>query len=228
MSSKQQTDSKQSNTLNYDPTSLGNYQSLTGAGSNQLLQMMQNPFGNPLYQLGLGQSQKGAAQGGANNMSALQQMMRTSGIGGTAGQGFQSAQLAKLGRANQGMMAGANTSNVMNALQRQLQATGMGMSFSPLLKGTSGTSQSTQTTSGLGTWLPQLISAGLGAAAGPMGALMKPSANSTFQASQSMPSSQWGGASAFPGFSGFGGIGSAQGPPSTPPLQWGMGGGGPF
>lgn len=169
MSTKTQTNQSSTNKLNYDPSSLAMYQSLTGGAGGILKGLMNDPFGNALYQMGLGQSQKGAIQGGANNMGVLQQLMKTSGLTGTAGQGFQAAQTAKIGRANQSLMAGANTSNVMNALQRQLQATGMAMSFQPLLKGTSGTSQSTQTQSGLGTWLPQVLGAGLGMASGFMG-----------------------------------------------------------
>ena len=164
MSTKTSTSQASTNKLNYDPNALNLYQNLIRSGGMQLSNLMNQPLSSPLYQMGLGQSIKGATAGGANNMGALQQLMRTSGFTGTGGQGFQSAQTAKIGRANQGLVAGANTANVMNALQRQLQATGMAMSFQPLLKGTSGTSQSTQTQSGLGTWLPQLLGAGLGMA----------------------------------------------------------------
>lgn len=225
MSTKQQTNQSSSNSLNYDPTSLGNYSSLTGSGTQQLMGMINNPFQNAMFNMGAGQAQKGAAQGGANNMSALQSMMKTSGMSGSAGQGFQMAQQGRMGRANQSMMGQANTSNVMNAMQRQMQATGMGMSFNPLLKGTTGNSQSTQTTGGLGTWLPQLLGAGLGAATGGMfgGGGGSSGPNATMSATQNMPSSQWGGASAYPGFAGMT-SGVAQPPPmgGTPPLQWGM------
>jgi hypothetical protein len=185
MSSKTQTDQSSTNTLNYDPSSLANYKGLTGAGSSLLQSFMSNPFGNANYTQGLQNSMKGAQAGANNNMSVLQQMMKTSGMSGTAGQGFQQAQAARMGRANQGMLANANISNVQAALQRQLQATGMGMAFQPLLKGTSGNSQTTQTTGGLGTWLPQLIGAGLGMAggamtggmSGAMGSIMKGGSN---------------------------------------------------
>jgi hypothetical protein len=150
--------------LNFNPGAESTYNSLVGSGGNVLSQYINNPLGNPLYQLGLGQSQKGAAQAGANNNTALQSIMKTSGMGGTAGQGFLGAQQAQMGRANASMMSQANLSNVMNAFQRQMQATGMGMSFSPQLTGSTGTSS----TGGLGTWLPQLLGAGLGMAGGAM------------------------------------------------------------
>lgn len=223
MSTKTQTNQTSSNQLNYDPSSLQNYQSLTGSGTSSLLGYMNSPFNNAAYNMGIGASQKGAAQMGNQSMQSLMQNMKTSGISGNSGQGFQMAQMGKIGRSNLSIMGQANTANVQSALQRQMQATGMGMSYSPLLKGTSGNSQSTQTQGGLGTWLPQLLGAGLGAAMGGFGggAAAGGGANATMAATQSMPSSQWGGASGFPGFSGISQF--AQGPSaSAPPLQWGM------
>lgn len=162
MSTKQET--KSQNTLNYDKGSKSNYDSLTGAGTNVLSQYMKNPFNNSFYNMGLGQSQAGATAQGSNNMSALMSQMKTSGFAGKGGNAFQMGQMGKIGRSNASMMANANTSNVMSALQRQMTATGMGMSYNPLLTGTSGTQ--TQTTSGTGTWLPQLLGAAGGAAMG--------------------------------------------------------------
>lgn len=163
MSQKQSTSSSSSNTLNYDPSSLQNYQSLTGSGSGVLNGYMNNPFGNPAYQMGLGQSQKSATAMGNNAQQALQQNMKVSGMGGQAGNAFQQAMTLKQGRANLANRAQASTQNVQGALGRQMQATGMGMSFNPLMTGSSGTSNSTQTTGGLGSWLPQLLGAGAGA-----------------------------------------------------------------
>lgn len=189
MSTKQETQSQ--NTLNYDKGSKSNYDSLTGAGTNVLSSYMNNPFGNAFYRMGLGQSQAGATAQGSNNMSALMSQMKTSGFAGNGGNAFQMGQMGKIGRSNSSMMANANTSNVMSALQRQMTATGMGMSFNPLLSGTSGTQ--TQTTSGLGTWLPQLLGAAGGAAMG-----MATGGASTAMSSMKMPSYMSGG-SAFAG-----------------------------
>lgn len=158
MSTKTQTD----NTMHFNPVAQQSYNSLVGSGTKVLNDQMNNPFGNAMYKMGLGASQQGATQQGNNNMSALQQMMRTSGIGGNSGNAFQMAQQGKIGRSNASMMSQANTSNVQGALQRQLTATGMGMSFSPQLTGSS----ATQTQSGLGTWLPQLLGAAGSAAMG--------------------------------------------------------------
>ena len=183
MSTQQQTSSNNQSTLQFNPLAQGDYNQLTGAGTGVLTGYMNNPFGNASYNLGLQNSMKGASQAGQNNMGALASIMKTSGMGGTAGQGFQGAQQAQMGRANQSMMSQANLSNIQAALSRQMAATGMGMSFSPQMTGQSGTSNSTQSTSGLGTWLPQLMGAGLGAMTGGLfgggggggGSVMQPS-----------------------------------------------------
>ncbi len=161
MSTKTQTNQSSSSALNYDPSSLSLYKNLTGAGGKVLSGYMNNPFGNPAYTMGLQQSVRGATQAGANNMQALTQRMKASGLTGQAGAGFLQAQGAQQGRANQSLLSQANIANVMAAMQRQLGATGMGMSYSPLMTGENSQGQSTTTKSGLGTWLPQLIGAGV-------------------------------------------------------------------
>lgn len=164
--------SSQSQNMQFNPVAQGAYNSMVGSGSNVLNQYMQNPLSNPMYNLGLQQSMKGASQAGQNNMGALQSQMKTSGMGGTAGQGFQTAQTAQMGRANQAMSSQANMANVMQALQRQMSATGMGMSFSPQMTGTSGSSQSQTSTGGLGTWLPQLLGAAGGMMTGGLSSML--------------------------------------------------------
>lgn len=166
MPTQQQTSSNNQSNLQFNPLAQNAYNQLVGSGSNVLQGYMNNPFGNASYQLGLGQSMRGASQSGANNQGVLNQLMKSSGIGGQAGQGFMGAQQAQLGRANQSQMSQANLGNIQSALQRQMAATGMGMSFSPQMTGQSGTSNSTQTTGGLGTWLPQLLGSAAGMAMG--------------------------------------------------------------
>lgn len=220
MSTKTTSTQNSSNALQYDPASKNIYNQLTGSSSKQLLDMINNPFNNPLYSMGLGQSMKGAGAMGNNAMQSLMQNMKQGGFGGNSGNGFMAAQMGKMGRSNLTNRANANTGNVMNALQRQMQGTAMGMSFNPLLTGEKGNSNSSQTTGGLGTWLPQLIGAGLGMAGGAMTGGLSGAAGGLFGKTQSMPSSQWGGAatgsSMYPGFTG---LGTAQGPPN--PLMFG-------
>lgn len=175
MGTTQNTSGSNQSNLQFNPAAQSQYNNLITGGGNQLSQMINNPFGNALYQLGLGQSQKGASQQGANNMGALNQNQKVQGLGGQAGQGWLAAQRAMTGRANSSMMSQANVGNVMNALQRQMQATGMGMSFSPQLTGQTGNFNQQTSMSGLGTWLPQLMSgvanAGMNLATGGMGGL---------------------------------------------------------
>jgi hypothetical protein len=166
MSTKKTQDTKSSNALTFDPKSKALYDKLIGSSGDLLQSWMNNPFGNPLYKLGLGQSQRGAQAAGQQGMGALMNNMKISGITGRAGNAFQQAQVNKMGRTNLGLMSGANVGNVMNALQRQQQATAMGMSFQPLLTGETANSHSQEQTSGLGTWLPQLVGAGLQGAMG--------------------------------------------------------------
>lgn len=162
MGTTNKTTGSNTSTLAFNPKSQSVYDQLIQGGGNVLSGFINNPFGNAMYQMGAGQAQQGAKQLGNQNMQTLNQNQTVQGLGGQAGQGWLGAQQAQTGRANQALSSQANVSNVLAALQRQMAATGMGMSFSPQLTGQSGNFSQTQSTSGLGTWLPQLLSAGMG------------------------------------------------------------------
>jgi len=147
--------------LQFNPIAQQLYNSLITGGGNVLSGYMNNPFGNTAYTIGAAQSQAGAQAAGNNNMQALQQNMKTSGIGGKTGQGFSAAQTAQMGRANQSLSSQANVQNVLAALQRQMGAAGTGLSFSPQLTGQSGTFNQNGSLGGAGSYSP-LFSAGLG------------------------------------------------------------------
>jgi hypothetical protein len=164
MGSQQNTSSSNTSNATFNPTSLNAYNSLIGSGSNVLNSYMNNPFGNSMYTFGQQQTQKGAQQLGQQNMATLLQNQKISGLTGKAGAGWLASQQAQTGRANQAMRSQGNISNIMAALQRQMGAAGLGMSFSPLMTGQSSTGQSSTSTGGLGTWLPQALGAGLGIA----------------------------------------------------------------
>lgn len=231
MGTTNQTTGSNTSALTFNPQSQNLYNQLTSAGGGILSGYMNAPFSNPFFNLGAGQSQKGAQQAGQNNMAAVMQNQKALGLGGQAGQGWLGAQMAKTGRANQAMSSQANTSNVLSALQRQMSAAGTGLSFSPQLTGQSGNFSQTQTQSGLGTWLPQLMSAGLGAAMGGMGGggLSSLFANPTINAGS--PSYMPGGGSILPpsfagmGSSGLQGMLPGMGNP-LPPMLPGMNYGG--
>lgn len=157
------TGSNQSN-LQFNPISQGIYNQLTSGAGNVLGQYINTPLGNPAYNLGASQSQKGAQQAGGANMAAMMQNMQSSGMNGQAGAGFKQAQQAQTGRVTSATSSQANTQNVLSALQRQMGAIGTGLSYSPQLMGQSGNFNQNQTQIGLGSFLPQLISSGLMAA----------------------------------------------------------------
>lgn len=190
MSTKKETTSNNQSQLQFDPQSKNIYNQLTGSGSNVLQQYMSQPFNNPYYNLGAAQGQLGANKMGQNMTNALTQNMRVSGIGGGAGNAFQMAQMGKIGRATGAMRSQANLQNIFGALGRQMTATGMGMSFQPLMTGESSNSKSVEQTSGTGTWLPQLLG---GLAGGAMGmatgglSSLGGGASRLFSQSQSLP-----------------------------------------
>jgi hypothetical protein len=158
--------------LQFNPLAQSTYNNLVGGAGGVLGGYINSPFGNPSYTLGAAQSAQGAQQAGGNNMAALMQNMLTSGMGGQAGAGFKQAQLAQTGRANQALTSQSKIQNVLGALQRQMSAAGTGLSFSPQLTGQSGSFKSQNFPSGLGTWLPQVLSgaAGIGLAGATGGA----------------------------------------------------------
>lgn len=172
MSTTQNVTGTNASNLQFNPLAQNIYNQLVGGGGNILGQYMNNPFGNPFYQMGAAQSQKGAQAAGANNMAALGQNALVSGLTGQAGAGFLGAQKAQTGRANQAMSSQANVSNVLSALQRQMSAAGTGLSFSPQLTGQSGSFSQKSYPSGLGTWLPQVLSGALGAGIRGLGGLL--------------------------------------------------------
>lgn len=230
MSTTNTTTGSNQSTLQFNPLAQGVYNNMISGGGSVLGGYINNPFSNAMYQMGASQSAKGAQQAGQTNMQALLQNQKALGLGGKAGQGWLGAQQAQTGRANQAMSSQANVSNVLAALQRQMAATGMGMSFSPQLTGQSGTFNQQQTTSGLGTWLPQLMGAGLSAGLG----AMTGGASSVLGGAMKMPSYMNGGpamSSAFPGFGASGmqgtipGIMNGSSPFSGMPMMPSFGGG---
>jgi hypothetical protein len=191
MGSQQQTTGSSNNTLNFNPIAQGIYNSLVGGGSSVLQGYMNNPLSNPTYRLGAAQAVKGAQQAGANNMGVLNQNQKVNGLTGNAGAGWLTSQRNQTGRANQSLVSNANIQNVQGAMNRQIGAAGTALSFNPQLTGSSGTSNQTTSTGGLGTWLPQLLSSGLGAGlgiAGMMGSSGGAGASPSGSSSSIMPS----------------------------------------
>lgn len=150
----------------YDPGSKALFGQLTSALGPMLTGYMQNPFGNPFFQT---QQQMGTRQAqnlGATGTSNITRNMASGGFG-SASSPFAAEMLANQGRANTGLQANLGFLNpVQNALALQQWAGGLGAGYRPLQTGQT----QTQSTGGLGTWLPQVAGMALGAATGMPGA----------------------------------------------------------
>lgn len=138
---------------------MNTFSGLTSALGSALPGFMNNPFGTQQFKMG---QQLGTSQ--ANNMNqtatnGLVNNMIGSGMAGGASNPAATEMLQNQNRANT-----SNTANLgfiqptQNALQMQQNAIGTAAGYKPLQTG--GTN--TQSTQGLGTWLPQLLGGGLG------------------------------------------------------------------
>jgi hypothetical protein len=138
---------------------MGSYNTLMSQFGPLLSGFMNNPFGTQQFKMGqqLGNSQaqnlnQTATSGLINNMTG-------SGMAGGASNPAAAEMLQN--QARQGTNTTANLGFIQptqNALQMQQNAIGTAANFKPLQTG--GTN--TQSTQGLGTWLPQLAGAALG------------------------------------------------------------------
>lgn len=168
MSKKTQTTSNSSaSTQNvYDPASMQAYHAGLRTAMPAMQKMVANPFNNPFFNLSLGQGMANANRMGAGAMQSLGTSMRQRGINDNSP--MAAALQAYQGRVNSGMQSNAflgaanqAQSNYWNALQ------GLA-SMRPLQTGgnSQGSSNTTQTVSGTGSWLPQVAGAALGAVGG--------------------------------------------------------------
>lgn len=166
-------DSNQKTT--FDPGSMQRYQSWGNQMFGQLGNMFQNPLGSPFFNQNMQASSRAATSLAGRNMSNSMLNYGRSGIGaGSMFGGARNALLSQLGRYSSGMQFQGFNNAVNNAQTNMWNAGQLGSSlFQPLQTGGTfhGTNSNTQTqsTGGLGTWLPQLAGAALGAATGGLG-----------------------------------------------------------
>jgi hypothetical protein len=198
MGTKQQT-----NTSNqYNQAGMTAYNSFQPQLMSSLLQMSQNPLGNSYFQNQLAQQQAQSQQIGQRSTSNALQNLRTGGGVLSNSGGFTAAMVNRNNIANSGMQANAFNSSLNSALSNRNMALASMQAYQPLQTG----QQSTQTTSGLGTWLPQLAGAAAGAFMPGIGSML-------------------GGASFSSGYGGAGQLGgSAAGAMGMPPASGGMSG----
>lgn len=157
MSSKSQTNSSQ--TIQYDPASMAQYQKFQPLISKNLENDMQlDPTKSSTFNLGLQNALTSNAELKHRAASNMVNNMASSGFAGNAN-AFQQAQLNRMSRAGSSMDAQSVNQNFLNYDMLRRQATGQAMNYRPLQTGQTG--QSTTQTSGLGTWLPQVAGGAL-------------------------------------------------------------------
>lgn len=123
--------------------------------------MVSNPFNNSQYNMGLQMQTNTANQLG---MNAVQNAMRNFNMAGTGDLtgGARASLLSGLSRQTSNLRQQGFMSNFQTAIGQQQFGTNVLGNMQPLQTGNT----QVQKTSGLGTWLPQLIGAGLGFATG--------------------------------------------------------------
>jgi hypothetical protein len=161
------TTSKTSQQSQFDPGAMQQYQGMQGGLGKTINSYMTNPFGNPFMQT---QQQMGTRQAqnmGGTQMSGLLQNMTNSGMQGGASSPAGLEMQQNQARANTGQQANLGfLAPMQNALGMQQNAMGLAENYRPLQTG----QNQTQSTGGLGTWLPQLMGAAVGGLTG-MGGL---------------------------------------------------------
>lgn len=165
MSTKQQTNTTQTNT--YDPTSMNAFKTATNQMSgftNQWLGTNGNaaPQSTPGFNLNYQTNLNQANATNARNMRNI--TSNALALGGNPNGGATQAILARAGRAATNTQQTAFTNAYQTAVGQQNNAAQMAASYRPLQTG--GTQNTTQSQSGLGTWLPQVAGMGLGMATG--------------------------------------------------------------
>jgi hypothetical protein len=150
-------------TNQYSPVGMATYNALQGPAAATLNSNINNPYGNAFFNQ---QKQAGAAATTNFGTSAARSTAQAgNALGTTGGPGLNTAFNAYNTRGNAAVGAGINNALIMGAANTRNQSLSAAMNYRPLQTG--GTS--VQQTSGLGTWLPQVIGLGIGAATSAFG-----------------------------------------------------------
>ena len=155
-------------TNQYNTAGLNAYNAFQPQIMSQLMQMAQNPLGNSYFQHQLAQQQSAAQQISQRSQSNSLQNLRTGG-GVLSNSGGVAASLINRNQ----MQGSALQSNAFNsamnsALQNRNMALMSMQQYQPLQTG----NNTTQSTGGLGTWLPQVAGMAMGMAAPGLGSMM--------------------------------------------------------
>lgn len=161
----------------YNPTSMAAYNAFMPQFQSGMTDYAQNPMQSMFFQNLLGQAQKQIGQSGQTQQNTMLNNMRSSGV--STNSPFAMSQMNMQSRNQSGQQNNAFVNLLQQANQLRYGALQTMGGYNPLITGgsssqsQSGTNFSNgntqQTTSGLGSWLPQLLSSGLGMASGFMG-----------------------------------------------------------
>lgn len=149
-------------TNQYNAQSMNSFQNLNSAGSTGILGNINDPYSNSAFNTQNQMMRQNNAQMQSSAMQAL--MQRSQALGQGNNSPLLLSQIGQQQRQGMAQNAQGYNSLLLNAAQLRQQSLGAAMNYKPLQTG--GTQ--TQTMGGLGTWLPQLAGAALGAAGGAM------------------------------------------------------------
>jgi hypothetical protein len=152
MGTKQQT--TQANT--YNPASMSTFNSLQPQIGSGYSSLQNNPLGNPFVSAALTGGVQQAQQQGQGLMNSVNQ----NAFGGESTPGFTQALQQQAARGSSGLQQQAYINALTQGAGTEANILSGMSGFKPLQTGGNTTAQTT----GLGTWLPQLLGAGLGAA----------------------------------------------------------------
>lgn len=156
MPTKKETNS--SSQTQYNQAGMSAYNTMTPQMSQIMQMYMSNPLTASYFQNQLGMANKQIGQQGQSQMMTLMNNARQFGSQGN--NPFLQSQMAMQGRATSANQGNAFNQLLMGAEGNRRWAAGASSGYSPLATGATG--KSTEQTSGLGTWLPQLAGAAIG------------------------------------------------------------------
>ena len=155
MSTKQETSTTQN--VTYDPASKSTYDTFLGQASTNLLDQMKDPLKSGWGQAYLQQANKATNRMGLAGNQNIIRNLTLSGMGNN--NALMQSQLARNARGTSATKANSLIQLLLQGEQIKQNATTQALNYQPLATGQTGSS--TTQTSGLGTWLPQLLGAGL-------------------------------------------------------------------
>jgi hypothetical protein len=169
--------------LAFDPMSQAIYQSLLPAGTAVLQQYLTDPVRAAYTMLGVAQAHRMLGQMGATQTATAMQNLRQMGMAGHVLQPILTQQLSNIALQTQSQKAQALLDALQQAAALQRAAGGAAMAYTPLQIGQDTLSdalrraqmqqhmagRTEEKVGGLGTWLPQVLGAGISFGLGALG-----------------------------------------------------------